>query len=186
MEDLRKLAAEIVGKAALEERFGTPTLSALDQITLHKLASADPELLRVASLMGTGDTLKAYEELGGAFELKEAAQSVERVKKILRSAHPDSIKAFQNGRFNTAAKHESAAAASIAKQQASKNWAEHAAEEYRGHRSGVKALKHRELHEAATEEVGRRGRSVAGPAAAGAAVGAAGGYAAGSHSKKDD
>ena len=69
MEDLRKLAAEIVGKAALEERFGTPTLSALDQITLHKLASADPELLKVASAMDTGNMLKAYEDLGGSYKI---------------------------------------------------------------------------------------------------------------------
>ena len=68
MEDLRKLAAEIVGKAALEEWFGTPTLSALDQVTLHKLASADQELLKVAASFGSENILKVYEELGGQYK----------------------------------------------------------------------------------------------------------------------
>jgi hypothetical protein len=68
MEDLRKLAAEVVGKAALEEWFGEKRLSALDQVTLHKLASADQELLAVAASFGSENILKVYEELGGQYK----------------------------------------------------------------------------------------------------------------------
>jgi hypothetical protein len=67
--DLRKLAADIVGRAALEERFGEKRLSALDQVTLHKIASADPELLRVAAAVSAGDILKTYEDLGGGYKV---------------------------------------------------------------------------------------------------------------------
>jgi hypothetical protein len=67
MTDLRKLAAEVVGRDALEERFGHPRLSAVDIVLLHKQASADPELLRVATALNTGKTLDVYETLGGSY-----------------------------------------------------------------------------------------------------------------------
>ena len=67
MTDLRKLAAEVVGRDALEERFGTPRLSALDEVLLHKQAGADPELLKVAAAFDTGKTLDVYEKLGGSY-----------------------------------------------------------------------------------------------------------------------
>jgi hypothetical protein len=70
MEDLRKLAADVVGQAALEERFGPLRVSALDNILLHKAASADPELLRVAATFNTGRTLTVYEDLGGGYSPK--------------------------------------------------------------------------------------------------------------------
>jgi hypothetical protein len=70
MGDLRKIAAEVVGRAALEERFGPPRLSTLDNILLHKAASADPELLRVAATFNTGRTLHVYEDLGGSYSPK--------------------------------------------------------------------------------------------------------------------
>jgi hypothetical protein len=68
--DLRKLAAEVVGRAALEERFGPPPISTLDAVLLEKSASADEELLRVAATLSTGDTLKVYEDLGGSYSPK--------------------------------------------------------------------------------------------------------------------
>ena len=67
MSSFRKLAADLVGRSALEERFGSPRLSALDEILLQKAASADPELLRVAAALNTGKTLNTYEALGGTF-----------------------------------------------------------------------------------------------------------------------
>lgn len=65
--DLRKLAAEVVGRTALQERFGSTTLSAVDAVLLQKQASADPELLKVAAAFDTGETLNVYEKLGGKF-----------------------------------------------------------------------------------------------------------------------
>ncbi len=53
--NLRSLAAEVVGRAALEERFGPPHLSALDAVLLEKSAAADPELLKVAATFDTGN-----------------------------------------------------------------------------------------------------------------------------------
>lgn len=67
MSDLRKLAAEVVGRAALEERFGPPRVSAIDAILLQKQASADPDLLKVAAAFNTGKTLNVYEVLGGEY-----------------------------------------------------------------------------------------------------------------------
>jgi hypothetical protein len=70
MDDLRKIAADIVGRDALEERFGPPRVSALDAVLLHKMASVDPDLLRVAAALGTGKTLDVYESLGGDYSAK--------------------------------------------------------------------------------------------------------------------
>jgi hypothetical protein len=67
MGDLRKLAAEVLGRAALEERFGHPRLSAVDIVLLHKQASADPQLLKVAASFNTGKALDVYEKLGGSY-----------------------------------------------------------------------------------------------------------------------
>lgn len=70
MSDLRKLAAEVMGRAALEERFGPKQPSAVDSILLQKQASTDPELLQVASSFNTGKTLDVYESLGGSYSSK--------------------------------------------------------------------------------------------------------------------
>jgi hypothetical protein len=70
MDDLRKSAAEVVGRAALEERFGPPPISALDAVLLEKSASADKELLGVAAMLSTGKTLELYEGLGGSYSPK--------------------------------------------------------------------------------------------------------------------
>jgi hypothetical protein len=70
MSDLRKLAAEVVGRAALEERFGSPRISTLDEVLLRKTASADHELLKVAAALSTGNTLNVYENLGGSYSSK--------------------------------------------------------------------------------------------------------------------
>lgn len=70
MSDLRKLAAEVLGSAALEERFGPRQPSALDAILLEKQASTDPELIQVASSFNTGNTLGVYENLGGSYSSK--------------------------------------------------------------------------------------------------------------------
>jgi hypothetical protein len=70
VDDLRKLAAEVVGRDALEERFGPPAISAVDAVLLEKSASADPELLAIAEGLGTGDPLKVYEGLGGSYSPK--------------------------------------------------------------------------------------------------------------------
>jgi hypothetical protein len=67
MDDLRKLAADVLGRAALEERFGHPRLSAIDIVLLHKQASADPELLKVAASFESGESLRVYENLGGSY-----------------------------------------------------------------------------------------------------------------------
>ena len=68
--DLRKMAAEIVGRDALDARFGPPSLSTLDQMLLLKAASADLELLQVAATLGAGRTMQAYEKLGGKYSEK--------------------------------------------------------------------------------------------------------------------
>lgn len=70
MSDLRKLAADVFGRAALEERFGTPRLSAVEAVLQAKTASADPELLKVAASFNTGETMNVYEDLGGSFSSK--------------------------------------------------------------------------------------------------------------------
>jgi len=71
MADLRKLAADVVGRAALEERFGSPRVSALDALLLQKSASADHELLRVAATLDPSKkTMNVYEDLGGSYASK--------------------------------------------------------------------------------------------------------------------
>jgi hypothetical protein len=68
--ELRKLAAEVVGRAALEERFGSPRVSSLEAVLLQKIARADVGLLRVAATFDTGKTLNVYEDLGGDYTSK--------------------------------------------------------------------------------------------------------------------
>ncbi len=70
MSDLRKLAAEVLGSAALEERFGPKQPSAVDSILLQKQASMDPELLRVAATFDPDNILDVYENLGGSYSSK--------------------------------------------------------------------------------------------------------------------
>ena len=71
--DLRKLAADTVGRAALEEWFGPPKIGALDTVLLTKSACADRDLLKVAASLKAGKLLSVYERLGGCFssEVKE-------------------------------------------------------------------------------------------------------------------
>jgi hypothetical protein len=85
--DLRKLAADIVGRGHLEERFGTPRLSAVDIVLLHKMASADQELLAIAG------SLSNYEKLGGEYK---AAVSIQGVRQAVSSAKatPDRLEKF--------------------------------------------------------------------------------------------
>jgi hypothetical protein len=65
--NLIKLAADIVGKAALEERF-SPQLSTLDQVLLQKQAAADEALLVVAATLSGDGIMNLYEQLGGDYE----------------------------------------------------------------------------------------------------------------------
>ena len=67
MSDLRKLAAAVVGRAALQEWFGPAQLSAVDAVLVQKMAGADRELFRVAATFDTGKTLNVYEALGGTY-----------------------------------------------------------------------------------------------------------------------
>jgi hypothetical protein len=75
MDDLRKLAADVLGRAALEERFGHPRLSAVDIVLLHKTACADQELLKVAVSLGGRSSLRVHEELGGKYAVGRALAS---------------------------------------------------------------------------------------------------------------
>lgn len=68
---IRKIAAVRAGQRALEERFGSPKLAAVDAVLLHKAASADRELLGVAAALRPDDPLAMYENLGGAFKAEE-------------------------------------------------------------------------------------------------------------------
>lgn len=68
--DLRKLAADVVGRAALEERFAPRQLSAVDSILLQKQASMDPELAKVAAAFNTGSIHDVYERIGGSYSSK--------------------------------------------------------------------------------------------------------------------
>lgn len=73
VEEIRRRAAVEAGRVALEERFGTPKLAAVDVVLLQKSAAAmqtDGELLKVAAALRPGDPLAAYEELGGAYSQK--------------------------------------------------------------------------------------------------------------------
>lgn len=64
---IRKVAELERGRSALDELTAGPT-TPLDDVFLHKAASAeDPELLRIAEHMG-GDPLANYENLGGTFK----------------------------------------------------------------------------------------------------------------------
>lgn len=95
--DLRSLAADIVGRAALEERFGPPRVSSLDAVLLEKAASADPELLKVAATFDTGETLETYEQLGGEYGTKEAVSPkwiADRVRSGAEKASPGRLKDF--------------------------------------------------------------------------------------------
>jgi len=75
MADLRKLAAEVMGRAALEERFAPRQLSAVDAILMQKQASTDPALIKVAATIAPDAVLSTYEKLGGGYETKEAVSS---------------------------------------------------------------------------------------------------------------
>jgi hypothetical protein len=66
--DLRKLAAETLGRSAFSERsVGLEQLAGVDAIALHKLAAADPELMKVAETLNPSNILKVYESLGGSY-----------------------------------------------------------------------------------------------------------------------
>jgi hypothetical protein len=68
MDNLRKMAAEVLGSAALEERFGPKQASALDAILLEKQASTDMELMKVAAALDPNNVLSTYKKLGGALQ----------------------------------------------------------------------------------------------------------------------
>lgn len=66
--DLRKLAAETLGRSALAERAGSSRpVSGIDAILLDKIAGADVELLKVAETIDPNNILKVYESLGGSY-----------------------------------------------------------------------------------------------------------------------
>ena len=66
--DLRKLAAETIGRAALAERAVVERpLSGVDALALDKIAGADLELLKVARTLDPNNVLKVYESLGGSY-----------------------------------------------------------------------------------------------------------------------
>lgn len=66
--DLRKLAAETIGRSSFEERSGgLARLAGVDAITLQKLAGADLELLKIAESINPNDVLNVYESLGGGY-----------------------------------------------------------------------------------------------------------------------
>jgi hypothetical protein len=67
--DLRKLAADTIGRAALAERGSVVErpLSGVDAIALDKIAGADVELLKIAESISPNDVLKVYESLGGSY-----------------------------------------------------------------------------------------------------------------------
>lgn len=65
--DLRKLAAEVLGRAALEERFASRQLSALDAVLLQKQAGMDHELAAVAATINPDSVLNVYERIGGSY-----------------------------------------------------------------------------------------------------------------------
>jgi len=97
MDDLRKLAAEVVGRAALEERFGPAPMSALDAVLLTKVAGADPELLKVAETL-PGSLLENYEKLGGEYKTAVSAGWVKgMVERGAAKASPERLKKFVSG-----------------------------------------------------------------------------------------
>jgi len=65
--DLRKLAAEVIGRPAIAERGASVPLSAVDAMALQKMSGADFELLRVAETISPDNVLKVYESLGGSY-----------------------------------------------------------------------------------------------------------------------
>ena len=66
--DLRKLAADAIGRSSLQERSGgLAQLSGVDAIALHKLAGADLELLKIAESISPNDVVRMYESLGGSY-----------------------------------------------------------------------------------------------------------------------
>lgn len=72
LQAIRKEASLAQGRQFLEERFGAPRVSAVAQVMLHKAASADPELLRIAVSVRPHDPLAAYAALGGHYNLEKS------------------------------------------------------------------------------------------------------------------
>lgn len=71
IERIRELAAVEAGRLAVEERFGSVKLSAVDSILLQKMSNADTELMKVAMSLRPGSLVAAYGNLGGAFKAEE-------------------------------------------------------------------------------------------------------------------
>jgi len=67
MADLRKHAANTLGRSVLQERFGAAKLCAVDVEMLQKLANTDQDLLKVAATLDSNQTLNAHETLGGGY-----------------------------------------------------------------------------------------------------------------------
>jgi len=64
---IRKVAARQAGERALEERFSSPKLAAVDAVLLQRAASADRELLKVAAVIRPDAPMAVYEDLGGTY-----------------------------------------------------------------------------------------------------------------------
>jgi hypothetical protein len=71
VDQIRKMSSVEMGKRAVEERFSSPKLSAVDAALLQKAASADRVLLEVAASLRPDDLLATYEDLGGTYLVED-------------------------------------------------------------------------------------------------------------------
>jgi len=74
IQSIRKQASLETGRLFLEERFGAPPVSAVQQVLLHKAAAADQELLAIAVAVRPDAPLAAYEELGGRYNFGKSEE----------------------------------------------------------------------------------------------------------------
>jgi hypothetical protein len=90
---LRKMASAEIGRRYLQ----SPQLDPVAETLLVKAASADQELLKIASRL-PGDTLENYEELGGtfktaadmpAFTKQDRPKKVKEIYRALKRDHPN-------------------------------------------------------------------------------------------------
>jgi hypothetical protein len=72
-DDIRKAAALGDGWRALAE-LAAPRQAALDHVLLQKAASADPALLAIAAALRPDRPLATYEDLGGTYSHRAAAE----------------------------------------------------------------------------------------------------------------
>lgn len=64
--DLRKLAAETFGPSVFTGE-SEGRASGVDLLLVEKIASADPELLKVAATLNPENITEVYERLGGSY-----------------------------------------------------------------------------------------------------------------------